>query len=151
MKIETRRYSFIGVVILLLLGISSNSFSQTKSIVAGIVTNEAGLPIVGATITAANEIGSTAQYTTITSSTGEFSFNQLTVGAKYRFIISFTGYKEQLIRNYIVQVSGNTPIKVPLAVTNLDLDEVIVVGYGTQKRINATVSCRPGYFKKFRE
>jgi len=138
MKIETRRYSFIGVVILLLLGISSNSFSQTKSIVAGIVTNEAGLPIVGATITAANEIGSTAQYTTITSSTGEFSFNQLTVGAKYRFIISFTGYKEQLIRNYIVQVSGNTPIKVPLAVTNLDLDEVIVVGYGTQKRINAT-------------
>jgi len=120
------------IVLLLLLGISSTSFSQTKSTVTGVVTTEAGLPIAGATITAMNESGSTSQYTTITSNAGEFSFNQLTVGAKYRFIISFTGYKEQLIRNYAVKVSGNTPIKVPLTVLNTNLDEVIVVGYGTQ-------------------
>jgi len=80
------------IVLLLLLGISSTSFSQSKSTVTGSVTNEAGLPIAGATITAMNESGSTSQYTTITSNAGEFSFNQLTVGAKYRFIISFTGY-----------------------------------------------------------
>jgi TonB-linked SusC/RagA family outer membrane protein len=60
------------------------------------------------------------------------------VGSKYRFIVSYTGYKEQVIRNYAVKVSGNTAIKVKLAVSNTDLDEVIVVGYGTQKRINAT-------------
>lgn len=138
MKIETKRQSVFGVVLLLLLGFSTNSFSQTKVTVTGIVTNEAGLPIAGATITAVNEIESTAQYTTISSSTGEFGFSQLTVGAKYRFIISFTGYKEQLIRNYTVKVSGNAAIRVPLVVSNADLDEVIVVGYGTQKRINAT-------------
>jgi TonB-linked SusC/RagA family outer membrane protein len=138
MKIEIRRHSFIGIVLLLLLGNSSKSFSQTKSTVTGIVTNEAGLPIASATITAMNETESTAKYTTITSKTGEFSFNQLTVGAKYRFVISYTGYKEQLIGNYAVKNSGNTAIKVQLAVSNTDLDEVIVVGYGTQKRINAT-------------
>jgi TonB-linked SusC/RagA family outer membrane protein len=43
-----------------------------------------------------------------------------------------------VIRNYAVKVSGNTAIRVILAVSNTDLDEVIVVGYGTQKRINAT-------------
>ena len=138
MKIETKRYSVIGVVLLIVLGFSSKSFSQSKATVTGIVSNEAGLPIAGATITAINEIESTAPYTTITNSTGEFSFSQLTVGAKYRFVVSFTGYKEQLIRNYTVKVSGNTAIRVPLAVSNADLDEVIVVGYGTQKRINAT-------------
>ena len=138
MKIETSRNSFIGIVLLLLLGISSISFSQTNATVTGIVNNEAGGLIAGATITAVNEIQSTAQFTTITSSTGEFSFSKLTVGAKYRFIVSYTGYKEQVIRNYAVKVSGNTAIKVTLAVSNTELDEVIVVGYGTQKRINAT-------------
>ena len=138
MKIVFRRHSFVGVVLLLLLGIFSKSFSQTNATVTGIVSNEAGGAIAGATITAVNEIVSTAQYTTITSSTGEFSFNQLAVGAKYRFVVSYTGYKEQVIRNYAVKASGNTAIKVKLAVSNTDLDEVIVVGYGTQKRINAT-------------
>lgn len=138
MKIETSRNSFIGIVLLLLLGISSTSFSQTNATVTGIVSNEAGGAIAGATITAVNEIISTGQFTTITSSTGEFSFSQLVAGAKYRFTVSYTGYKEQVIRNYAVKVSGNTAIRVILAVSNTDLDEVIVVGYGTQKRINAT-------------
>jgi len=138
MKIETSRNSFIGIVLLLLLGISSTSFSQTNATVTGIVSNEAGGAIAGATITAVNEIISTGQFTTITRSTGEFSFSQLVAGAKYRFTVSCTGYKEQVIRNYAVKVSGNTAIRVILAVSNTDLDEVIVVGYGTQKRINAT-------------
>jgi TonB-linked SusC/RagA family outer membrane protein len=138
MKIETSRNRFIGIVLLLLLGISSTSFSQTNATVTGIVSNEAGGAIAGATITAVNEIISTGQFTTITSSTGEFSFSQLVAGAKYRFTVSYTGYKEQVIRNYAVKVSGNTAIRVILAVSNTDLDEVIVVGYGTQKRINAT-------------
>lgn len=138
MKIVLRRNSYIGVVLLLLLGISSISFSQTNATVTGIVNNESGGLIAGATITAVNETQNTAQLTTITSNTGEFSFSQLTVGAKYRFIISYTGYKEQVIRNYAVKVSGNIVIKVTLAVSNTVLDEVIVVGYGTQKRINAT-------------
>jgi TonB-linked SusC/RagA family outer membrane protein len=138
MKIETSRNRFIGIVLLLLLGISSTSFSQTNATVTGIVSNEAGGAIAGATITAVNEIISIGQFTTITSSTGEFSFSQLVAGAKYRFTVSYTGYKEQVIRNYAVKVSGNTAIRVILAVSNTDLDEVIVVGYGTQKRINAT-------------
>jgi len=138
MKIISRLHSFTCVLLLLLLGISSKGFSQTNAIVTGIVSNEAGGAIAGATITAVNEIVNTGQFTTITSSTGEFSFNQLVVGSKYRFIVSYTGYKEQVIRNYAVKVSGNTAIKVKLAVSNTDLDEVIVVGYGTQKRINAT-------------
>lgn len=138
MKIETKRNNFIGVVFLLLLGISSTSFSQTTATVTGTVSNEAGVPTAGATVTAENEVAGTSKYTTITSTKGEFSFTQLIVGAKYSFIISYTGYKEQLIRNYTVKVSGNTAIRVPLSVLNTDLDEVIVVGYGTQKRINAT-------------
>jgi len=106
MKIETSRNSFIGIVLLLLLGISSTSFSQTNATVTGIVSNEAGVPIAGATIIAVNEIASTGQFTTITSNTGEFSFNQLAVGAKYRFVISFTGYKEQVIQSYAKKVLG---------------------------------------------
>lgn len=138
MKIKFSLHSFIGFVFFLFLGIFSKSFSQTTVTVKGNVSNEVGIPISGATITAVNEIVSTVKYTTTTTSAGEFSFKQFSVGEKYSFTISFNGYKEQLIRNYTVDVSGNTPIKVQMVISNEDLDEVIVVGYGSQKRINAT-------------
>lgn len=137
MKIKFSLHSFIGFVFLF-LGIFSKSFSQTTVTVKGNVSNEVGIPISGVTITAVNEIVSIVKYTTTTTSAGEFSFKQFSVGEKYSFTISFNGYKEQLIRNYTVDVSGNTPIKVQMVISNEDLDEVIVVGYGSQKRINAT-------------
>jgi len=138
MKIEIKRHRFIGVILLLLLGISLKSFSQTSATVTGIVRNEAGVAIADATITAVNQIETALQYTTITNKMGEFSFSQLTAGTNYRFTISFVGYKEQVISNYRVKATDNTAITVTLTASNANLEEVIVVGFGTQKRINAT-------------
>lgn len=138
MKIELKGYRYTCLFLLLLLCISFKSLSQTNVTVAGIIRNEAGAAIADATITAVNEVDSAKQYTTITNKMGEFSFSQLTAGSSYRFTILYVGYKEQVIRNYRVKASGNTPITVSLALAYAALDEVVVVGYGTQKRINAT-------------
>ncbi|HVG17274.1 MAG TPA: TonB-dependent receptor plug domain-containing protein, partial [Chitinophagaceae bacterium] len=139
MKIEFKRHGYLGVILLLLLGLSFRGLAQTNATVTGIIRTESGASIPDATIIAVNEADNASQYTTLSNNVGAFSFNQLTTGANYRFTISHVGYKEQVLRNYAVKASGNTAITVSLvAATNASLDEVIVVGYGTQKRVNAT-------------
>lgn len=139
MKIELKRHCCVGVILLLLLGISFRSQSQTNATVSGIVRDNGGAVLPEVTVTAINEADSTLQKSTITNEMGGFSFNQLISGNKYRFRVSHVGFKEQLIRNYTVKAGENTALAISMvAAANAALDEVIVVGYGTQKRVNAT-------------
>lgn len=138
MKIELKPLGLGSIMLLLFLSISLASWSQTNTTVTGTVRNEAGAAVAGATVTAVNEVDSRSPYTTTTSNTGVFSFSQLSVGATYRLTISYIGYKEQVIPNYTVKTTGNAALAVLLAPAGAALEEVIVVGYGTQKKINAT-------------
>ncbi|MEJ7769404.1 MAG: carboxypeptidase regulatory-like domain-containing protein, partial [Chitinophagaceae bacterium] len=139
MKIELKRHCYLGVILLLLLGISFSGQSQTNATVTGIVRDEAGAVLPGVTITVSSESDSTSEKSTITNDKGVFSINQLIPGANYRFIVSHVGYQQQVIRNYNVKAGDNTAVAISLvASAKAALDEVIVVGYGTQRRANAT-------------
>ena len=138
MKIELNRHCYLGVILMLLLGISLQSQAQTNATVTGIVRDEAGAVLPGVTVTAINASDSTLQNSTVTNEMGAFSFNQLIPGIKYHFRVSYVGFQQQQIRNYTVKAGENTALLVSLAPANAALDEVIVVGYGTQKRVNAT-------------
>jgi TonB-linked SusC/RagA family outer membrane protein len=139
MKIELKRNCHVGLFLLLLLSISFWSRAQTNATVTGVVRDEAGAGLPNVTITAINESNSTSQKSTITNDQGIFSFNQLTPGANYRFTATHVGYQQQVIRNFTVKAGENTPVVIGLAASaKAALEEVIVVGYGTQKRANAT-------------
>jgi TonB-linked SusC/RagA family outer membrane protein len=95
--------------------------------ITGIVTDQNGEPIIGANvIVKGTTIGA------ITDLNGKFSFNG---PGNATLIISFVGYISQT-----VTVKENTPVQVQLKEDAETLSEVVVVGYGTQKKANLSGS-----------
>ena len=103
----------------------TTTVQQTKKF-TGNVTNTAGEPIIGATVL---EKGNTTNGT-ITDIDGNFTIN---LPANATLSISYIGYITQEI-----QVGYQTSFKVVLKDDTKTLDEIIVVGYGSQKKANLT-------------
>lgn len=91
----------------------------------GKVTDETGLPIPGATILlkgSSTSVGSDFD--------GKFQINAPKNG---NLIISFVGYK-----TVDTAINGQNSVNVKLYPATQDLNEVVVVGYGTQKKVLVT-------------
>lgn len=101
--------------------------SQITKEIVGVVTDERGEPIVGA-----NVVEKGTSNGTITDLEGKFS---LTVSEKSVLIVSYIGYNTQ-----DVTVTSKTVYNIQLEEDSQALDEVVVVGYGTQKKVNLTGS-----------
>ncbi len=93
--------------------------------VSGTVTDASQLPMVGVSVTVDGTDDGT-----ITGVNGEYS---ITVPKNGSITFSFIGYKSQTIA-----VGTRTTVNVQMAEDNTTLDEVVVVGYGTQKKANLT-------------
>lgn len=115
------------------VGVAANlsgtaSVQQDGRKVTGKVLDENGEPVIGASI---KVTGTTTG--TITDFDGNFTLNNVPKGAKIE--ISYIGYLTQT-----VEAKGNEPLTIKLAEDNQMLDEVVVVGYGTQKAKDVTGS-----------
>ncbi|HEY9197253.1 MAG TPA: TonB-dependent receptor, partial [Mucilaginibacter sp.] len=93
--------------------------------ITGNVVDEKGLPMPGVTVTVA-ETGKVA----LTDGNGHYS---IAADSKQTLVFSFVGYKKNT-----VPVNNNTLINVTLEPSLKDLNEIVVVGYGTQKKVNLT-------------
>jgi len=102
---------------------SAMGFAQ--NVVKGTVSDESGNPLIGATV----QLKST-NYGTITNFDGKY---ELKAKVKDVLIFSYMGMTTQEIT-----VSFNKEINVTLKDDAALLDEVVVVGYGTQKRGSVT-------------
>ncbi len=96
--------------------------------VTGIVTDESGMPLIGATILVE---GTTTG--TVTDLDGNFSI-QVT-GDNPNLILTYTGYESQ-----IIQVGSQTSFEIVMSEDAATLDEVVVVGYGVQKKRDVTAA-----------
>lgn len=138
MNIGLKRHRYLSVILLLLLSISFNASAQTNTALNGVIRNETGVVVSNATITAINMLDTALQYTTTTDEAGTFRFNQLVTNNNYRIRVSHIGFQPQLINNYKVADKGGNTLTIKLIAIPSALEEVIVVGYGTQKRVNTT-------------
>lgn len=102
---------------------------KTKEIpifsVRGIIKDELGEPLIGAYIKVKNQNTSI-----LTDSTGSFEM-KMPRGSVLE--VSYTGFKQKEIA-----VTNDQPLKIKLEYEKGNLNEVVVVGYGTQKRKNIT-------------
>lgn len=106
-------------------GTVSSENKGEKIIFSGKIVDSLGEPIIGATI---KEVG--GESGTITDFDGNFSI-QVVNGCTLS--VSFIGYKSQSV---IAKPEDN--IRIVLKEDNQVLDEVVVVGFGTQKKTNLT-------------
>ena len=90
--------------------------------IKGSVTDENGDPIIGATIKTDGKNGA------ITDLDGQFSLSGIKAGTSVT--ISYIGYLAKTVK------ATSSPMKVVLLPDNKALEEVVVVGYGAQKKSN---------------
>lgn len=103
---------------------ASNSLAPITA--TGTVVDDTNTPLAGVTVKA--EDGSA---TAVTDADGRFTIN---VEANTTLIISYIGFESQEV------TATETPMNITMLLTTGNLDEVVVVGYGTQKRETLTGS-----------
>lgn len=101
---------------------------QSVSSLSGIINDSKGVPLIGVSVV---EKGTTNG--TITDVDGKFSLKHTKKNAV--LIITYVGFKTQE-----VSTGSNKSLSISMEETATDLNEVIVVGYGTQKKATLTGS-----------
>ena len=101
-------------------------YSQSRKQITGSVQDVQGNPLIGVSIL---ETGTSNG--TITDMNGTYSLNISSTNATLRF--SYIGYEEQLIK-----IQGRNVINVKMNEETSNLDEVVVVGYGVQRKASFT-------------
>lgn len=119
---------FFGTFLLAML---CASFVQSQIVVTGVVKDETGEPLTGATV-----IIKGAKNGTITDSNGKFNLSTNTLN-NVVLHVSYVGMKEQLLTLSKGKITGLT---IMLEQLSNQLDELVVVGYGTQKKRDLTGS-----------
>jgi TonB-linked SusC/RagA family outer membrane protein len=101
---------------------------QSGRTISGTVVDEAGEPLIGVNI---QVVGTTTG--AITDFDGKFSFQASTANVSIQ--VSYVGYLTQRIA-----VRGDQPLRIVLVEDSQNIDEVVVVGYGTQAKKDITGS-----------
>lgn len=117
-----------AVILLLLVTFSQVSNAAVfQSVVKGKVSDAKGETLIGVSVKLqGTNVGAT------TNANGEFS---ITAPADGILELTYIGYEKK-----IVPIAGKTTIMITMAETNANLNEVVVVGYGTTKKIDVTGS-----------
>lgn len=124
-KKNRNRLKLISLLMLCFVFLSTFAFAQ-KTITGKVTDANDNSPIVGVTVVVK---GSTVG--TVTNVDGEYQIASKTAGDI--LVFSYIGYTAQE-----VPVNNQSIINVSLKVNTMDLSEVVIVGYGTQKKEDLT-------------
>ena len=116
------RSMVMGLTTALLLSGATPILAQNAKSVTGVVKDENGEPIIGASVRVAGSKSTGA----VTDMDGKFI---LSVPSKSTLEISYVGYVTQKVK-----VTGANQYNVDMHEDSQSLNAVVVVGYGTQKK-----------------
>lgn len=139
MKFRLLNFKWVIITLFLLtqfLNVSSVSAQAKVSTVKGMVHGENNLPLAGASVLIRS---SRTNFTTGTKSDTAGIFTvRIPVGGPYSFTFSVIGYQSQTLSGYNLKEGSTFALDVELKPSVKNLDQVVVVGYGTQKKVNLT-------------
>lgn len=113
--------------IVLSAGVKSNKMQQVgdNRIIKGTILDATGMPVIGANVMVKGTTNGT-----ITDMDGKFS---LEVDKNAILVVSYIGYANQEIK-----VGNQNTLSITMKEDSKALDELVVVGFGTQKKVNLT-------------
>ncbi|TLU99324.1 SusC/RagA family TonB-linked outer membrane protein [Dyadobacter luticola] len=121
-----KKIPYLFMLLIFCLGITPSLLAQSGK-VTGKVADEKGEAIPGASVTVKG-----TQQGTLTTAEGTYA---LEAAGNATLVISFVGYlKEE------VEINNRTNINITLKPDTKALEEVVVVGYGTQRKVETTGS-----------
>lgn len=120
-------FALCGLATAMMFLFSAPAMAQALS-VKGKVMDKAGEPVIGASVL----VDGTSNGT-VTDLEGAFTLGNVPANATLK--VSFIGYKTET-----VTVNGRTSMVITLQEDTEVLDEVVIVGYGVQKKVNLTGS-----------
>jgi TonB-linked SusC/RagA family outer membrane protein len=113
------------ITFLFIFLLSGMSIAFAQNAIRGTVTDKSGAPLPGVTVKVKG-----TQNGTQTDANGHYSVN---AESNSTLIFSYIGYVEQQ-----VPVNGRSSISITMADASTNLNEVVVVGFGTQKKAQVT-------------
>lgn len=109
------------------MSVDAVAMVQQSSVVRGVVLDANGEPVIGASVV----LKSNTSVGTITNLDGKFEISN--VPPQGVLLVSYVGYQAQEMA-----YDGKRTLRIVLKEDTEMLDEVVVVGYGTQKKANLT-------------
>ena len=110
-------------LVICLVGLTA--FASAQQLVTGKVTDAAGAPVIGANVL--------VEGTMIGTTTGVDGSYQINVPKEGKLTFTYLGYQSQT-----VAVGGKTTVDINLTEDAAQLDDVVVIGYGTVKKRDLT-------------
>lgn len=108
-------------------GNENHQYQAVANIVTGQVTNAKGEPLAGVSVTVKGATGGTS-----TNGSGNYTID---IPAKGTLVFSYVGYATREM-----PVNNRSGIDIVMEESVSGMDEIVVVGYGTQKKVNLTGS-----------
>ena len=130
LKIKPKPVFYLTFLMLSIILFSASSFQAygQGNVVTGRITSSTGDPVPGASVLVKGTRNGTS-----TNATGNFSLNVGNPNAT--LVISSTGYDRQEIA-----LNGRTSVDVSLVTASTQLEQVVVIGYGTANKRDLTGS-----------
>lgn len=111
------------------------SAQNTQATISGIVTDQPGTPLVGATVQVKNE--STGFTTgTMTNANGEYLFKELPLGGPYTVTVSYVGYAEQRQTGYVLHQGDAIRVKTSMQESGQSLEAVEVAASSLKNQVD---------------
>jgi TonB-linked SusC/RagA family outer membrane protein len=144
-KTAAMRFSFIksrvplcALFSVLSILASQGSHAQGRpSLVKGFVSNGSSQPVSGASVIIRNTRTNFTSGTS-TDSSGTFTFTRIPSGGPYSFTFSAIGYEKQTLSGYNIKEDITLSLMIKMKDSASTIDQVVVIGYGTQKKRDLT-------------
>lgn len=111
--------------------------AQQVTSVRGTVVDEKGAILPGVSVIMVDPV-TKKQESTFTDAKGIFVFNNLKIGNRYDFSFNYIGYEKKTSTGFLINPGINNSILIRMETSSSGLNDVVVVGYGSQKKTKIT-------------